>query len=261
MASVKNIVKVMNFHALIRVEKARHVAEGYFSIEHELTRMIYQIVHNKNLNLDKKVLLTNKNGVVLNIYIGNDLGFCGNFNHQLQQVIREDSESIKVVVGKKIFSKSDSNIKMFITKESFFDDYPRLEQLIYDYVDKKELKEINVIYNHYYNVNDIRFEKKQLFPVELSDNEQEGINLNVDFAVEADIYKVLTSMISLYICYQIKILESNSWASENVMRERVTRESIDKIEELEEEKLQIEMKNKKYQAFKKQINNYKSVGE
>ena len=41
MASVKNIVKVMNFHALIRVEKARHVAEGYFSIEHELTPVSY----------------------------------------------------------------------------------------------------------------------------------------------------------------------------------------------------------------------------
>lgn len=261
MASIENIVKVMNFHSLIRVEKSRRTAEGYFSIEYELTKMMYQILYNKNLTLDKKILLTNKDGIILNIYIGNDLGFCGNFNHQLQQAIKDDPDSVKIVVGKKIFPKHDDNVKMKVSKDNFITDYPKIESLIYDYVEKHELKEINVIYNHYYNVNDIRFEKRKLFPIELDEVHKKEVNLDVDYVIEADIKKVMTSILALYICYQIKILESNSWASENVMRERVTRESIDKIETLEQEKKQQDRKDKKYQAFKKQINNYKNTKE
>lgn len=261
MASIENIVKVMNFHSLIRVEKARRTAEKYFSIEHELTKMMYQIVYNKNLTLDKKILLTNKSGITLNIYVGNDLGFCGNFNHQLQQAIKNDPSSIKIVVGKKIFPKKDDNVKMKISKASFFEDYPKIESLIYEYVENHQLKEINVIYNHYYNVNDIRFEKRKLFPIDLDEIEKKEVNLDVDYVIEADIQKVMTSILALYICYQIKMLESNSWASENVMRERVTRESIDKIETLEEEKRQQIQKEQKYQQFKKQINNYKNTKE
>ena len=61
----------------------------------------------------------------------------------------------------------------------------------------------------------------------------------------------------LCICYQIKIFEANSWASENVMRERITRESLKKIEEIEVEKQKQERKDKKQKAFKKQISNYR----
>ena len=121
-----------------------------------------------------------------------------------------------------------------------------------------KLKEINVIYNHYYNVNDIRFEKKTLFPVELEKDFVKEINLDVDYVIEADIKEVITSILALYLCYQIKILESNSWASENVMREKVTRDSIDKIAELENEVHQREVKEKKYKEFKSQISNYKN---
>ena len=70
MASVENIVKVMNFHSLIRVDKAKREAAKYFNVGDELAKILYQIMNNRNLTLDKKILLENKDGIVLNVYIG-----------------------------------------------------------------------------------------------------------------------------------------------------------------------------------------------
>ena len=133
MASVKNIVKVMNFHSLIRVDKARKVAEEYFDVEQELTKMMYKVIYNKNLVLDKKILVSNNKGTVIDIYLGNDLGFCGNFNHQLLQAIEEDNDNEKIIVGKKIFPKNDNKVLLKITKEDFFQNYQKIENIIYEY--------------------------------------------------------------------------------------------------------------------------------
>ena len=59
MASVENIVKVMNFHSLIRVDKAKREAAKYFNVGDELAKILYQIMNNRNLTLDKKILLEN----------------------------------------------------------------------------------------------------------------------------------------------------------------------------------------------------------
>ena len=72
---------------------------------------------------------------------------------------------------------------------------------------------------------------------------------------------MLTELIILYLCYQLKIIETNSWASENVMREKITRESLKKIDARNEEKAKVERKERKYQDFKKQISNYRKMGE
>ena len=85
------------------------------------------------------------------------------------------------------------------------------------------------------------------------------VDLNVDFIIETDVNELLSNLLSLCICYQIKIFESNSYASENVMREKITSESIDKIEKIEEEEKVQEVKVKKEVSFNKQINNYKNI--
>ena len=77
--------------------------------------------------------------------------------------------------------------------------------------------------------------------------------------METDVNELLTKMISIAICYQIKVFESNSWASANVMRQKITRASIDKIDKIEKEKKLEEVKSKKEASFKKQINNYKNT--
>jgi len=256
MANVENIVKIMNFHSLVRIEKSKEEAEKHFAVEQQLTNMIAQILYNKNLNIDKKIIRENQKGMILNIYIGNDLGFCGNFNSVINVELKKDLEAKKIIIGKKI-NNEDPNVILNITKEDFYKEFKSVEEIIYEYIKNKKIKELNVIYNRYYNVNDIRFEKKRIFPIDINETD---INIEVDYTIETDIANVLNSMISLYLTYEIKILEINSWASENVMRERVTRESIKKIEEFSEEKAKSERKQKKLESFRKQLNNYR-VGE
>lgn len=251
MANIRNIVKVMNFHSLVRVDKAKKNTEKYFVVENELKDFIYKIIYNKNLNLDKKSYSPNEDGIILNIYIGNDLGFCGSFNSQLISTMKTDTNSKKIVIGKKIFKKTD-DIILNISKEEFYKDFSDIEKIIYENIFSNRIKEINVLYNKYYNVNDIRFEKVQLFPIESSDKK----SLKVDYVIETDINKLIANLLALYLCYEIKIMESNSWASENVMRQTITKESLRKLDEIAEEKNRQERKEKNSESFKKQINNF-----
>ena len=261
MSSVKNIVKVMNFHSLIRVDKSKRDAAKYFTFEKELKKTIYKIFNNRNLKIDKKVNLSDEKGITLNIYIGNDLGFCGNFNSQLHKAINEDKDSYKILIGKKLFNVKDKNLLFKIEKDQFYDYYPEIEKMINEMISKKSVKEINVIFNYYHSISEITFEKKRVFPVNIEDIEgdMKDEDLTSDFVIEMDVNKLLTSFLVLYICYYIKIYEFNSLASENVMRERVTRESIQKIEEKEAEDLKELRKKKKQESFKKQIDSLKRI--
>ena len=81
--SIKSVVKVMNFHSLLKVDKAKRNAEKYFQYEKELTNFVDIIINNRNLILDKKMLKLDKHLPALNIYIGNDMGFCGNLNYNI----------------------------------------------------------------------------------------------------------------------------------------------------------------------------------
>ena len=257
MTNIKNIVQVMNFHSLVRVDKAKREAKKFFGVEDELCKMLYQITNNTNLKLDKKILLENSDGIVLNVYIGNDLGFCGDFNFQLQKAIANDPDSYKIIIGKKIFVNDDPKVLLQIEKSKFLHKYGQIDEIIGKYIFDKQVKEINVYYNHYYNVDDIKFEKKKLFPIDIE--KYDDVDLNVDYVIETDVNELLSDILSLAICYQIKIFESNSYASENVMREKITNESIDKIEKIEEEERIQNLKEKNALNFEKQINNYKNI--
>ena len=257
MANIKNIVKVMNFHSLVRVDKAKREAKKYFGVEDELCKILYQITNNTNLKLDKNILLQNENGITLDIYMGNDLGFCGDFNYKLHKTIKENINNYKIIIGKKISNIDDNNVLLKIEKRDFLNDYYKIDNLIKDYIYNKKINEINVYYYHYYNVNDIKFEKRRLFPLDIGT--YNDVNLNIDFVIETDINELISNIISRTICYQIKIFESNSFASENVMREKITNELLDKLDKKEIEEQQEELKNKKAISFKRQINNYKNT--
>ena len=92
----------MNFHSLLRVDASKREAESYRNVGDEITKIIKTIVYNKNLVLDKKVIMPNPNNNKLNIYIANDYGFCGNFNSQIARQIRQDKDDYKIIIGKKI---------------------------------------------------------------------------------------------------------------------------------------------------------------
>lgn len=251
MANIKNVVKVMNFHSLLRVDKAKRKADNYKVLEEEILSFMNKVLNNKNLNLDKRLITSKPDGKIVNFYIGNDLGFCGNFNSSVKHVAEEDKGVIKIVVGEKIFMNKD-DVALNIAKEDFYNDFKKIEDIIKPLLINRRIKEINAIFNRYYNVNNIKLEKKKLFPLEFDDSKN-----TEDFVIETDASSMFEDLLLFYIECELQIIEHNSWAAENIMRQNLTSESLKKIDEIKEEKQKQVRKEKKYQAFKKQMANYR----
>ena len=87
MAKIKNVVKVMNFQALLRMDKALKKGDKYRDVGKEITDILSKIMYNRNLMLDKQILEPDSDKPELNIYIANDYGFCGNFNSVISKQI------------------------------------------------------------------------------------------------------------------------------------------------------------------------------
>ena len=250
---IKNTVKVMNFHSLLRVDHARKKAEQYATTEKHLTEMIKTIVNNKNIILDKKMLSVPHDKPILNIYIGNDYGFCGNFNNLVKEKARKDLNSDKIVIGRKI-PNNFTNTLLYLTKEEFYNKFSQIEDLIMKQLLEKKNSEVHIIYNHYYNSNNIEFIDKKVYPVDFKELDKK--EYKEDFVVEGDLNSILLNLIGVYICYEIRIAEANSWASENIMRQNVTRDSLKKIDEIDEENKKINRKILKQISFKKILETY-----
>ena len=254
--AVRNVVKVMNFHSLLRVDKARRKAAMYFDTETELFKIIRKILYNKNIILDKKAITPKSSAPVLNVYIGNDLGFCGDFNFSINKAVRQDDQ-YKIIIGKKIHTfEGDDKVVLSLTKDEFFENFKKVEDVIYDAIIERKYREINVIYNHYHNVNNLEFTKKKLFPLDYN-SASEDETFDEDFAMETDLTPMLNNLIALYLCYELKICEMNSYAAENVIRQQLTNESLKKIDEMDEEKAKVTRKWKKQKDFQKIIENYR----
>ena len=69
MANIENIVKVMNFHALLRVDKSKKYAEKFFGFEQQLNKVMCEIYFNKNLKFDKKISFEKEDGDIVNFYM------------------------------------------------------------------------------------------------------------------------------------------------------------------------------------------------
>lgn len=249
---IKNVVKVMNFHSLLKVDKAKKTAEKYFSYEEGLTEFAKNILNNRNLMLDKKILTLDPKKKPLNIYIANDMGFCGNFNSNVNKRIQEE-DADKIIIGKKILSKKEKAL-LAITKEEYNERKNEIEEILYDSIINKKNSEINLVYNHYYNVSKIDLVEKRILPVE---NKKERNNqYNEDFTIEGNINEILTNVMVLYLSYEIKVAIENSYASENVARQKLTTESLKKLDEIEEEEIRAERKTNNEKAFKKVLENF-----
>lgn len=255
MENIRNVVEVMNFHSLLRIDKSKRKADNYKSLEEEITTFMSQILNNKNLNLDAKLLTSNKNGVVITFYIANDLGFCGNFNSAVKYLAKKDTTSKKIMIGEKIFLE-DKNVILNISKEEFYRSFDTIEEIIKPYLQEKKIKEINVVYNRYITISEIKLMTAKIFPLEVKETEIS----NQDFVIESDLNMLFEDLILFYIGCKLQIIECNSWAAENIMRQNITDQSLKKIDELEEEHQKQERKERKYKAFKKQIANYRRKG-
>lgn len=256
MAKIKNVVKVMNFHSLLRVDAAKKSAEKYFFMENEITQMIDNIVNNRNFILDKHNLEPDSNKPPLNIYIGSDFGFCSNYNSQVNELLLKDQSSEKVIIGKKM-RKLDDNVLLHCSKEEYENDMSVLEKIVEDSIIHLKHSSINIIYNRYQNASDIHLETKKIFPITLE--KKDDRDYSYDFICESDVNQMMRNLVILYINYEIRICNINANAAENVLRQNTTSESLKKIDEREEESLKVYRKEKKAKEFRKVIENFAKI--
>lgn len=251
---IKNVVKVMNFQSLLRMNKSLEEADKYRDVGKEITEILGRIMYNKNLILDKNILIPDSNKPKLNIYIANDYGFCGNFNAEVSRQIRKDKDEYKIIIGKKIIY-TDEKVLLKIDKDDFENRFMEIEKCIDEAIHSMNYSQVNVYYNHYHSLTSFEFMKIQLFPVEFKGTYYEG----EDFVMETDINKFIASLMTFYICYQLRMCESISFAAENVLRSQITSSALEKIEEREEEIKHEEAKIKKEKSILKSVENFKKV--
>lgn len=251
---IKNVVKVMNFQAMIRMDKALKEAEKYRDVGREITAILSRIMYNKNLILDKKIMTPDENNPKLNIYIANDYGFCGSFNSSITRQLKKDKDCLKIIIGSKIVY-NDDKVLLRISKEDFLKRAGEIERIVDTGLHEMKYSEINVYYNHFYSITSFDFLKVQLYPVEFRGEYYEG----EDFVSETDINKVIGSLMTFYICYQLRMCESISYAAENVLRSQITSSALDKIKEREEEMRHEEMKKRKEINVLKSVENFKKI--
>ena len=254
MSSIKNVVKVMNFHSLLRVDKARKKAEKYLSVGEEITKILTEILYNKNLVLDKQILMPDKTKPILDIYIANDYGYCGDFNSSVRRAIMKNVDNYKIIIGSKIVYKDDKTV-LKLEKDLFNQEFTQIRHYIEKSLLDMSYREINIYYNHYYTSTTFEFKKVNVFPLEFKGEYYSG----VDYTAETNLQNMLKSLVAFYICYQLKMCECISEAAENLNRNQITSMALDKIEEKEEEKRNQYLRKRNEEACFKNVENYKKI--
>lgn len=249
--NVRNVVKVMNFHSLLRVDKAKKTADKYRYTEEQLVLMIDSIMNNRNFILDKKLLKPKPDAPELNLYLGSDFGFCSNFNSQIAEEIRKDQGTEQILIGKKLMPYG-KDAKLYMENEHFQRDGKLVRQVLVDAINKLEYSRIHIVYQKYINASTIRLERKQIFPV-IVPKEQHHTE---DFVVEGDLNNLLKNLIISYVNYQVMLARVSASAAENIMRQNATTESLKKIDEQEEDRHMEQLREKRAKEFEKIVENY-----
>lgn len=233
MSNIKTIVKVMNFQALIHVDSAHRKADKYLKLEKDVSHMISVIENNRNLVLDSKAMKVKPDAPRLRIFVGSDLGFCGVVNSAVNnELAKEDGTNTLIIIGKKIHTKH--KVALSMSRDELEDNYKKIEAIFKDGIKNKLYSGIDIFYNHYYNMSHISPIMKTVYPMSVEKIEDEEI-YNDDFMVEGgDVEQILTSLMVTYLNYEMRSAIVNSYASENILRQQATNESLKHIDEMEE---------------------------
>lgn len=254
--SLKNVVKVMNFHSLLRVDRSRKAAKKYSQMEQMVLEMLDNILNNRNVLLDIKALQMKPEAPQLQILLGSDLGFCGSLNNLVRREKQTDytQNHRTIIVGRKLKGLCDENTLVFQSEEEFVEDHQEILDILTNGIRKKEFSSIRLIYNHYRNTTETEFTDKVIFPMPkglLGEN-----NYQEDFVCEGDLQEMLLRLTSLYLHYEVEIAAQVSLAAENIARQNITTESLKKIDEREEIRILRERRELKDKEFAKVLDNY-----
>ncbi len=252
--NIKTIVKVMNFHALLRVDRAHKEADQYRMLEREVARMIDIIQNNRNFILDKWTLTAKEGAPRVRIYIGSDLGFWGAANASVNAMLeRETPENTVITIGRKVHKRELVDLSM--EREEFEARYGEIEAILAEGVRRRKYSGIDLCYDHYYNMTHIEPVRKTIFPIEVEKDKLE--TYAEDFSLEgADINTMMEDLIITYLNYEVKSAAVNAFAAENILRQNATNESLKGVEEMEEEARWAERKRRNELAARKVIDSY-----
>ena len=251
--NVKAVVKVMNFHALLRVENSRREALKYSTMEDELSAMMQILQSNRNLRLDKNIRLPDPNLPVLRIYLGSDLGFCGSVNTSVSSVLQHDAAGEKIVIGKKL--RRSSEVSLYLSQEEYHQNFEKVRTYLERAVRERCWSAVEIVYNHYYNVSCVKQEIKRIYPLEAKTNEVIANEWD-DFEINGDAQRMLEDMTISCLVYEVRIAAASAYASENIMRQNATSESLKKLDEMEAEAARVERKEKNQKSFQKTIDSF-----
>lgn len=254
--SLKNVVKVMNFHSLLRVDRSRRAAKKYSQMEEMVLEMLDNILNNRNVILDVKALQMDPKSPRLLILLGSDLGFCGNLNNLVRRNFYEEKDENyrTVIVGRKLSFLRDERTLIYQTRENFAKDHGELISLLTEGLVRKRFSTVSLIYNHYRNSSEVDFVNKVIFPLPKGILGREIYK--EDFVCEGDMQKLLLELTGLYLQYEVEIAAQVSRAAENITRQNITTESLKKIDEREAEQLLQERKERKSREFAKVLDNF-----
>lgn len=258
--NVKTVVKVMNFHSLLRVDAAIKSATMYSQMESELTTMMGIIQNNRNLKLDKRIVMPDPELPALRIFIGSDLGFCGSINTAVSSVLARDTYNEKIIVGRKV--RKSQPASLVITREDYEQHFDLIQEYLTRAVRERCWSSVELVYNKFYNVSCVKQEIKRIYPIRLPDSAKDVGNEWDDFEIDGNPIRLLEQMTISCLVYEVKIAAASAFASENIMRQNATSESLKKLDEMEEDSVKAERKDKSQKSFKKTIDifvNQKSI--
>jgi F0F1-type ATP synthase gamma subunit len=249
----KTPVKVMNFHALLRIDASRRASERYVRMEGEVSKIIDLVVNNRNFVLDRRARKADADRPALDILIGSDYAFCGSMNALVNAAMREDGERERIIIGKKL-RRPEKGVLLAMGRDELERRFEEAEMILEKSVRELEHSEIRIVYNHYYHSGRIGLRRKKIYPT-VSGAEAENLYTE-DFSFEGDAEDLLASLSAAYLGYELRIAATNSYASENIMRHGATTESLKKIEEREEEGRRAANREKRAKAFSEVLDGY-----
>lgn len=254
--SLKNVVKVMNFHSLLRVDRSRRSAKKYSQMEEMVLEMLDNILNNRNVILDIKALQMNPGKPRLVILMGSDFGFCGNLNNLVRRDFQEEEkgEYRTILIGRKLNMLRDSRTLVYQTREEFNQDHEEILSALSDGLAQKSFSSVRLIYNHYRNTSEVEFVDKVIFPMPKGLLGKEAYQ--EDFVCEGEMQKLLLKLTGLYLQYEVEIAAQVSMAAENITRQNITTESLKKIDEREEEERWQARREDKEKEFAKVLDNF-----
>ncbi len=250
--SVKNVVRVMNFHALVRVDNAKKLAAKYMQMQESLMRMMACIANNRNFRLDKSIMQPPEDGEKVHIYLGSDFGFCGNYNSRVNEQVHASQNESLILIGKKLHVAPGAKVLLRMERKELGERFNELEALLEDLITSRRCSSIHLTYNHYENTTTIYLRRVRIYPLRTFTDE----TYTEDFEIEGDLTELYSSMMASYVAGEISLATINSRAAENVLRQNATTDSLKRIEEREEEQLMADRRVKRDKEFKKVIESY-----